>query len=282
MISHFGGPVGRLIVEMQEHVLLDFLGGSCPLTALDVGTGTGRAAFAMTQGGVRVTGADASREMLKVAGRRSAENGLAVVFLPGDAHALPFADRSFDVVVSLRMLMHTPDWRRCLAEMCRVARRRLIFDYPPLVSFAALQTASRKAAQLVGRRVEAYHVLRTGAVRSVLHANGFEVVKMDRQFVLPIAFHKWIGSNSFYCQFRACAGGHGSIAWVGIARHNSGRENITLSSPFANYHFPSSVPPKIPELFPNSRFLNPNSRFNWKDQALTLVFPWMISCMMAA
>ena len=130
-----------------------------------------------------------------MAGRRSAENGLAVVFLPGDAHALPFADRSFDVVVSLRMLMHTPDWRRCLAEMCRVACRRLIFDYPPLVSFAALQTASRKAAQLVGRRVEAYHVLRTGAVRSVLHANGFEVVKMDRQFVLPIAFHKWIGST---------------------------------------------------------------------------------------
>jgi SAM-dependent methyltransferase len=195
--SHFGGPVGRLIVEMQEHVLLDFLGDPRPLTALDVGTGTGRAAFAMTQGGVRVTGADASREMLKVAGRRSAENGLAVVFLPGDAHALPFADRSFDVVVSLRMLMHTPDWRRCLAEMCRVARRRLIFDYPPLISFAALQTASRKAAQLVGRRVEAYHVLRTGAVCSILHANGFEVVKMDRQFVLPIAFHKWIGSTRF-------------------------------------------------------------------------------------
>ena len=195
--SRFGGQVGQLIFEMQERVLLDFLGDPHPVTALDVGTGTGRAAFAIAKCGMRVTGADASRGMLKVAGTNAAKNNLAVAFLSGDAHALPFANHSFDLVVSLRMLMHTPDWRRCIGEMCRVARRRVIFDYPPLISFAALQTGARHVAQLAGRRVETYHVIRTGAVRSVLHANGFEIVKMNRQFVLPIAFHKLIGSARF-------------------------------------------------------------------------------------
>ena len=56
------------------------------------------------------------REMLKVARSHGADCGLTVVFLAGDAHALPFADRSFDVAVSLRMLMHTSDWRRCLGR----------------------------------------------------------------------------------------------------------------------------------------------------------------------
>ena len=40
------------------------------------------------------------------------------------------ADRSFDLAVSLRVLMHTPDWRQCVAELCRVARRRVIVDFP--------------------------------------------------------------------------------------------------------------------------------------------------------
>ena len=196
-VSHFGGPIGQLILEMQERVLLDFLGDPHSITALDVGTGTGRAAFAMAQAGARVMGADASREMLKVGRTHAAERELTLAFLPGDAQALPFANRSFDVVVSLRMLMHTPDWRRCLGELCRVARRRVIFDYPPLISFAALQTGARKIAHYAGRRVEAYHVIRTSTVHSVLRSHGFEITKIHRQFVLPIALHKLVGSRRF-------------------------------------------------------------------------------------
>ena len=195
--SHFGGPIGQLIVEMQERVLFDFLGDVHNASVLDVGTGTGRAAFAIAKRGAHVTGVDASAEMLKVAQKHAEDASLNIKFLRGDAHALDFADQSCDVVVSLRMLMHTPDWRRCIDEMCRVARQRVIFDYPPLISAAALQVGVRQMAQMVGRRVEAYHLIRTAAVRSVLNKNGFKIVKMDRQFVLPIALHKLIGSRRF-------------------------------------------------------------------------------------
>jgi ubiquinone/menaquinone biosynthesis C-methylase UbiE len=132
--------------------------------------------------------------MLAVARRRAADRGAAVTFLEGDAHALAFPDRSFDVVVCLRVLMHTPDWRRALAELCRVARSRVVFDYPALASAAALQAVARRLAAAAGSDVEAYRVLSDRAVRTTLRRSGFRMADSRRQFVLPIALHKGIDS----------------------------------------------------------------------------------------
>jgi hypothetical protein len=117
-----------------------------------------------------------------------------VPFARGDAHALEFPDRAFDSVVCLRVLMHTPDWRRSLAELCRVAERRVVFDYPALASAAALQSIARRAAQAAGARVEAYRVFSDRSIRAALEAGGFRVTGSHRQFVLPIALHKRINS----------------------------------------------------------------------------------------
>ena len=48
----------------------------------------------------------------------------------GDATALPFADRSFDVVTMLEVLEHIPATRQALKEVCRVASRFLILSVP--------------------------------------------------------------------------------------------------------------------------------------------------------
>ena len=108
------------------------------------------------QRGAIVTGVDASREMLSVARTRAADTGLSIEFAEGDAHALAFPDRAFDDVVCLRMLMHVPDWRTALSELCRVSRRRVVFDYPALGSAAALagdRGAERRFRRPKGRGV---------------------------------------------------------------------------------------------------------------------------------
>ena len=186
----FGGPIGRLVAETQERVIASFLAPVSGRTVLDVGTGTGRAAIALAGRGARVTGVDPSPEMLAVASKRAREAGADITFAPGDAHELSFGDRSFDAVICLRVLMHTPDWRQSLAELCRVAQRHVVFDYPALLSAAALQALSRRVAATLGARVEAYRVFSDRAIHQALSANGFQISDVHRQFALPIALHK--------------------------------------------------------------------------------------------
>jgi ubiquinone/menaquinone biosynthesis C-methylase UbiE len=192
--ARFSGPIGRLLAETQEQVIAGFLAPLPGSSVLDVGTGTGRAAIALARRGAIVTGIDASAEMLTVARRRAAEADQTVTFLQGDAHALALPDEAFDSVVCLRVLMHTPDWRRSLAELCRVARRRVVLDYPARSSAAALQSLSRRIAHSLGARVEAYRVFAHREVAEALAANGFRVADVHKQFVLPIGFHKLLGS----------------------------------------------------------------------------------------
>jgi len=192
----FSGPIGRLIAETQEREIAAFLAPIEGRRILDVGTGTGRAAIALAQRGALVTGVDASAEMLEVAERRAHDAGVHVTFIRGDAHGLDFPDRSFDAVVCLRVLMHTPDWRASLHELCRVARERVVFDYPSLTSAAALQAATRRVAHVVKPSIEAYRVFSAGSVARALRAEGFAIGGEHRQFVLPIALHKRLNSES--------------------------------------------------------------------------------------
>jgi SAM-dependent methyltransferase len=193
----FGGPIGRLLLTTQEDILLGALGAPAGRHVVDVGTGTGRAALALARAGATVTGVDASREMLDVARARASEAGLSVRFDVADAHALPFPDRAFDLAVALRILMHVPDWRRCLAEVCRVSRGRVVVDFPAALSHAAHESGARRLAAAVGRRGEPYRLLAERDLHDVFNAHGFRVTRIHRQFVLPIALHKRVGSLGF-------------------------------------------------------------------------------------
>ena len=208
----FGGPIGELLARTQEGVLAGYLSPLESRTILDVGTGTGRAAIALARRGAVVTGVDASEEMLAVARRRAEALGAAVSFERGDAHGLAFGNRSFDSVVCLRVLMHTPGWRQSLAELCRVARTRVVFDYPALLSAAALQAGARRVAYAAGVQVEAYRVFSDRSIRAVLLANGFRLVEMHRQFVLPIGLHKRMNSPDATRQIE------GVLARLGLRR----------------------------------------------------------------
>ena len=193
----FGGPIGELIASTQARVLANLIGTIRHRAILDVGTGTGRAALLLARGGANVTAVDASSEMLAVARRRATEEGAAVRFLVGDAHALDFPDRSFDVALSLRVIMHTPQWRQCIAELCRVADRLVIVDYPSAPSFAALESVARRITHTVGFKAEPYRVFTDRTIAAAFATHGFRVRSVHRQFVLPIAFHKAIGSRRF-------------------------------------------------------------------------------------
>jgi len=191
----FGGPIGDLVAGTQARVITNMVGRVNERSILDVGTGTGRAALLFARGGAHVTAVDASEEMLAIARQRAATQGVTVRFLRGDAHDLDFADRAFDVAVSLRLLMHTPKWKLCIAELCRVTERLVIVDYPSATSLALAQSLTRRVLHATGMRTEPYQVFTDGMIADAFDRCGFKVRSVHRQFVLPIALHKALGSR---------------------------------------------------------------------------------------
>ena len=83
---------------------------------VDVGCGGGLLAPYVAGKGYRHVGVDLVRSALREAGA----HGVAPV--AGDAAALPFADGCADVVAAGELLEHVLDWRRAIAEVCRVLR----------------------------------------------------------------------------------------------------------------------------------------------------------------
>ena len=58
-----------------------------------------------------------------------------------------------------------------------------------------MQAVARRALAATGARVEAYRVFSEAQIRDELHQHGFRVTRTHRQFVLPIALHKRLGSR---------------------------------------------------------------------------------------
>jgi ubiquinone/menaquinone biosynthesis C-methylase UbiE len=90
---------------------------------LDVAAGNGNASLAAARRWCDVTATDYVPALLDRARERGEAERLNITFREADAEALPFADRSFDVVVSTFGVMFTPDQDRAASELVRVCKR---------------------------------------------------------------------------------------------------------------------------------------------------------------
>ena len=90
---------------------------------LDVAAGSGNATLAAARRFASVTSTDYVPELLEHGRRRAdAERFRNVIFEVADVEALPYADASFDVVLSTFGVMFAPDHERSAAEMTRVCK----------------------------------------------------------------------------------------------------------------------------------------------------------------
>ncbi len=89
---------------------------------LDVAAGNGNATLAAARRGALVTSSDYVGSLLERGAERARAERLDVTFQVADVEALPFADASFDAVLSTFGVMFAPDHARSAAEMVRVCR----------------------------------------------------------------------------------------------------------------------------------------------------------------
>jgi ubiquinone/menaquinone biosynthesis C-methylase UbiE len=89
---------------------------------LDVACGTGNLAIPLARQGCIVTGVDIAPNLLVQARDRAASEGLTASFDEGDAEQLPYADASFDVVVTMFGAMFAPRPDVVASELARVLK----------------------------------------------------------------------------------------------------------------------------------------------------------------
>jgi ubiquinone/menaquinone biosynthesis C-methylase UbiE len=89
---------------------------------LDVAAGNGNATLAAARRGCKVTSTDYVPTLLDRGAERARAEHLDVAFQAADVEALPFADASFDAVLSTFGVMFAPDHAKSAAEMARVCR----------------------------------------------------------------------------------------------------------------------------------------------------------------
>jgi len=113
--------VAALIQPVAED-LVETIDPRADWRILDVATGSGNAALAAARRGCDVVGIDYVPALLARGRRRAEAEGLDIDLVEGDAEAIPFADASFDAVVSVFGAMFAPDHAKTFAELARVCR----------------------------------------------------------------------------------------------------------------------------------------------------------------
>lgn len=191
----FSGEVGRFFLEVQNATVLDLLAPWPGAKALDVGGGHAQLAPVLVERGFRVTVAG-SDEVCRERLDRALPRG-SFEFRACDLLALPYPDRAFDVVVSLRLLAHVERWRELVAELCRVADRAVILDYSDSRSFNQLYGPLFSWKKAIEGNTRAYHIFKPGAVAAEAARHGFGRPAERRQFFLPMVVHRALKSGWF-------------------------------------------------------------------------------------
>jgi 2-polyprenyl-3-methyl-5-hydroxy-6-metoxy-1,4-benzoquinol methylase len=187
----FSGPVGRWFLDVQKEATLQLLVGWPAATVVDVGGGHGQLAGPLVEAGydVTVVGSDpACHERV----RALVEAGRAR-FQSADLLRLPFADRSFDVALSFRLLPHVTRWRELVAELCRVSRLGVVVDYPTRRSVNAVASVFFAAKKTVEGDTRPYAVFADGEIEEAFGAQGFRPTGRRPQFFWPMALHRALG-----------------------------------------------------------------------------------------
>jgi len=114
MAEEVMAPLGPILVEAT--------GIGAGARVLDVAAGSGNISLPAAATGAAVVSTDLTPELLQRSQARAAAQGLVLDYREANAHALPFGDGEFDVVMSAIGVQFAPEQQRAADELIRVCR----------------------------------------------------------------------------------------------------------------------------------------------------------------
>ncbi len=141
---------------------------------LDVPCGAGRLSPVIARHARRLYEVDYSREMLKLCRKNAV--GYTPFAAAASAFQLPFGDRTFDLVVSIRLSHHIPEHearKDHIRELLRASRRYVLLTF---FGEESLKNQLRNLYRRLGGKKRPKHTLSRVEVSQVAQAAGFRVV----------------------------------------------------------------------------------------------------------
>jgi len=178
----------------------EFIGDLANKSVLDAGCGEGHNTRLLAQKGARVTGVDISENMIEFARAEEQRQPLGIRYEVASMSDLsPFADGSFDAVVSTMALMDCADYEGAVRELARVLRAGGMLAYNithPCFTYHIRDWDHDESGEVVGIRLGAYfqegsHVERWkfGAAPASEQVEPFTIVYFHRslaEFINPV------------------------------------------------------------------------------------------------
>lgn len=186
--SRFSGAAGEYFLEEQARMTLALLQDMPRARVLDVGGGHAQLAVPLVGAGyeVTVTGSDdCCRARLD---RFLAPNQFN--YLTCDSLHLPYGDRSFDVVLSFRLLPHVERWQELLAELCRVADKCVIMDYPDRRSTNIFYEYLFAMKKKMEGNTRPFTLFSRSQIIAQMFADGFAKPAFYPEFFFPMVVHR--------------------------------------------------------------------------------------------
>ncbi len=203
----FAGPIGRWLLHEQERATVQLLAGVPGRRVLDVGGGHGQLTAPLLERGYDVTvfGSDPA-----CAARLAAHlDGPRCRFEWGDLLTLPYRDRAFELVLSYRLLPHVTQWRALVAELCRVADRAVLVDFPTTASLNVLTPGLFGMKKRLEGNTRPYTLFREAEVVDAFRAAGFRPTGRAPQFALPMVLHRTLRTPALSAAAEAVCRGVG-------------------------------------------------------------------------
>jgi SAM-dependent methyltransferase len=120
-LGNYDAVATELIADLGP-ILVEAAGIGPGDRVLDLAAGSGNVALPAARTGADVVASDLTPELLEIGRRRAEEAGVTLTWEVGDAEALPYADGTFDAVLSCVGVMFAPHHQAAADELVRVCR----------------------------------------------------------------------------------------------------------------------------------------------------------------
>lgn len=114
----------------------------------------------------------------------------AIDWVEGSLLQLPFGNKSYPLVVSIRLCAHMRNTQLWVSELCRVASDTVIIDASMWLSFNILTNILFPLKKAFEPNTREYKMFTRNALTNMFRQAGFYLDQCEKQFFFPMAFHR--------------------------------------------------------------------------------------------